>query len=77
MVDNGCERAEQSSAREGRGGIGGGGEKERERQRERGAGTSWSGVLFGEGGERASSFTPLLRQATANGDSSLKGVTLR
>lgn len=57
----------ESRAGERRGGGGEGGR----------AGTGLSGVLFGEGGENASSFTPLLRQATANGDGSLKGLTLR
>lgn len=41
------------------------------------AGTGRSDVLFGEGGESASSFTPFLRWAAANGDSSLKRLTLR
>lgn len=34
-------------------------------------------VLFGEGGERTLSFTPLLQQAAANRDGSLKRLTLR
>lgn len=39
--------------------------------------TGWSGVLFGEGGECASSFTPSLRQAVANRHGPLKGLTLK
>lgn len=34
-------------------------------------------VLFGAGGERAWSFTPLLQQAAANRDGPLKRLTLR
>lgn len=64
MVDNGC--GERSRGEDEGGGEGGGK-----------AWTGRSGVLFGEGGESASSFTPLLRRATANGDGSLKGLTLR
>lgn len=49
--------------------IGGGGVSNR---------TGWSDVLFGVGGgESASCFSPFLRRAAANGDSSLKGLTLR
>lgn len=44
---------------------------------ERRAGPGRSGVFFGEGGEGASSFTPLLWPATANIVGSLKGLTLR
>lgn len=44
---------------------------------ERRAGPGRSGVLFGEGGGSASSFTPLLWPATANIVGSLKGLTLR
>lgn len=51
--------------------------KRKELGGERRAGPGRSGVLFGEDGGSASSFTPLLWPATANIVGSLKGLTLR
>lgn len=61
VVDNGCGRPEQG----------------REAGRDGRDGVGRSAVISGEGGESALSFTPFLQLATANGESFLKGLTLR